>query len=194
MFGISKWDLFTPVMHLLDPFRRPTIRHALRLLHARHPLTPETSLLDVGCGTGTVLTELLPYGCQLTAAEPTGAMVRYVERNFHSVRVLNEPAHAMTSVADHSQDVSLISATLHGLPPEYRRQVYPELRRVTRGLVVVLDYHLNYNPAVALVEALEGGDYFRFIRTVEQELGQELGRVERIPVSGTESLYLCRPE
>jgi ubiquinone/menaquinone biosynthesis C-methylase UbiE len=77
----------------------------------------------------------------VTGADPTGALLRVARARFPDVSFVQEPAHAMPSIPEASQDVALVAATLHGLRPEYRRRVYAELLRVTRRLVAVIDYH-----------------------------------------------------
>ncbi len=190
--SVGKWTWFTPVMHVLDPLRQKQMRRSLKLLSTQFPLLPTTRVLDVACGTGTLLKALLPYGCEVTATEPTGPMFRHVQRRFPGVRAYQEPAHAMRSVPDKSQDLSIVSATLHGLPPEYRQQVYRELTRVTRGAVAVLDYHRNSSPLIALIELAEGGDYFRFMRNADRELRSAFPSVKTTRCGDVESLYLCR--
>jgi ubiquinone/menaquinone biosynthesis C-methylase UbiE len=188
---VNLWEVATPVMHLLEPIRRRGLRRKLAAVHGRVPLTASTHVLDVGCGTGTLLAELARYRCHVTGVDPSRAMLRAARRRFPSVSLLQEPAHAMRSVPDASQDVSLVSSTLHGLRPDYRRLAYIELARVTRQLVAVIDYHRNLNPAVALIEWLEGGDYFRFVKVVESELAEAFPRLEVQRFPGYESLYLC---
>jgi ubiquinone/menaquinone biosynthesis C-methylase UbiE len=188
---VNLWEVATPVMHLLEPMRRGALRRKLAAVHERVPLTALTHVLDVGCGTGTLLAELARYPCHVTGADPSRAMLRAARRRFPSVPLLQEPAHAMRSVPDASQDVSLVSSTLHGFKPDYRRLAYTELARVTRQLVAVIDYHRNLNPGVALIEWLEGGDYFRFVKVVESELAEAFPRLEIQRFPGSESLYLC---
>jgi SAM-dependent methyltransferase len=189
--GVACWDYSAPILWLLEPARRRGLRRKLAAVHQSVPLTASTRVLDVGCGTGTLLGELARYPCQVTGAEPTGALLRAARRRFPDVTFIQEPAHAMGSLADASYDVTLVSAVLHGLPPEYRRRVYTELRRVTRRLVAVIDYHRNFNPAVALIEWLEGGDYFAFVKVAESELAAAFAHLEVQRFPGSESLYLC---
>ena len=190
--GGGKWEWFTPVMHALDPLRRKQMARTLEVLSRQVDLGPSTRALDVACGTGTLLKALLPYGCQVTAVEPTSRMFQHVQRRFPEVRVFQEPAHAMASVPDQSQDVTIVSATIHGFSPDYRQQVYRELRRVTRGAVAIIDYHANLDPLVALLEFAEGGDYFRFVKVVDRELREAFPNVTTTRCSGVESIYLCR--
>jgi ubiquinone/menaquinone biosynthesis C-methylase UbiE len=188
---MNLWEHATPVLRVLEPIRRPPLRRKLAAINERVALTSSTRVLDVGCGIGTALAELVRFPCQVTGVDPTGALLRVARRRFPGVSFVQEPAHAMRSIPEASQDVSLVAATLHGLQPDYRRKVYTELLRVTRRLVAVIDYHRNYNPAVALVEWLEGGDYFRFVRTVGSELAAAFPRLQIQRFPGYESLYLC---
>jgi SAM-dependent methyltransferase len=190
--SVGKWTWFTPVMHALDPLRRKGMRKTLALLDQRIPLRAGTKVLDVAAGTGTLLDALVPYGCDVSAIEPTGTMFRHVRKRFPQVRVHQEPAHAMRSISDKSQDVTIVSATLHGFSPAYRQEVYRELKRVTRGAVAVIDYHWNVHPLVALIELAEGGDYFNFMSVAERELYEAFGNVKVTPCSDVDSLYLCR--
>lgn len=188
---MNKWTLFVPTMFALELLRRRGLRIKLAAVSEHRPLTTATRVLDVGAGVGTVLAELARYGCQLSAIEPTPAMLSVARRRFPNVTFFDDPAHAMRSIADASQDVSFICSTLHGFEPDYRRKVYAELRRVTRELVVVIDYHRNHNPLVALAEWIEGGDYFRFVKVVDEELAAAFPSVQAKRFPGDESLFLC---
>ena len=188
---VNKWTFFTPVMMGLELLRRRGLRSAIGTVHERLPLTPATRVLDVGCGIGTVLAQLKPYGCRLSGTDPTGAMLWMARRRLPEADLFQEPAHAMQSIGDASQDVTFVCSTLHGFDPDYRRQVYAELARVTRELVVVIDYHENHNLLVAVTEWVEGGDYFRFVKTVDDELAAAFPRMEVQRVDPWESLYLC---
>jgi SAM-dependent methyltransferase len=186
-----KWELLTPAMMLLEPLRRPALRHALAIANARHPLAGQR-VLDVGAGTGTLLAELTRYDCDAVAVEPSYTMARIARARFPHVPVYEEPAHAMRSIPDASIDLAIVAATLHGFVPAYRQQVYAELKRVTCSTVTVIDYHRNAQPLVALAEWIEGGDYFNFVRIVDAELEQAFGPIERHRVRSIESVYLAR--
>ncbi len=188
--GSLKWELFTPVMIALEPFRRPGLRRALAVLDELVPLGGRR-VLDVGAGIGTLLAELVRRDCDLVAVEPSVAMARIARARFPRVPVHEAPADAMGFLPDQSIDVAILAATLHGLTPEYRVRVYAELRRVVREAVVVIDYHANRNPIVAAAEWLEGGDYFAFVKHVDDELAANFARVERRRLGATESLRVA---
>jgi len=67
---MNKWTLFTPTMFLFEHLRRPEMRRMLAMLNDRLPLRPETRVLDVGCGIGSLLLESTRYGCQPTGGRP----------------------------------------------------------------------------------------------------------------------------
>ena len=188
---MNKWTLMMPAMFPIELMRKRTLRAMFSALDSKRALTPATRVVEVGCGIGTVLTELARYGCQLVGVDPNAAMLWVARRRLPNAVLLQEPAHAMRSLPDLSQNVSFVCSVLHGLEPEYRRRVYAELRRVTRELVVVIDYRSNHNPMVTLTEWIEGGDYFRFVKVVEQELAGAFRRLEVIRFPGYEALYLC---
>ena len=186
-----KWELFTPAMILLEPFRRRSLREAVAEIDRAYPLAGRR-VLDVGAGTGTLLAELVRYDCDVVAIEPSYSMARIARARFPRVAVFEEPADAMHSIADASVDLVLVAATLHGFSPEYRQHVYAELERVGRDVLAIVDYHKNRHPLVALAEWIEGGDYFSFVEVVDAELEQAFGAIEKRRLRSFESLYLAR--
>ena len=184
-----KWELFTPVMVLLEPLRHCWIRKGVATVDQLYPLAGKR-VLEVGAGTGSLLRELRRYDCSLVAVEPTYFMSRVARRRFPDVEVHEESAAAMPSLPDKSVDLAVIAATLHGFRPDFRQRVYAELTRVTRDAVAVIDYHDNHNPFVAAAEWFEAGDYFNFVKVVDAELALVFPRVEKRRVHGHESVYL----
>lgn len=185
-----KWELFTPVMIGLEPLRRRTLRRALAATNELCPLAGR-EVLDVGAGVGTLLAELARYDCRVTAIEPSFVMARVARARAPAVTVHEVPADAMADLPAASIDVAILAATLHGFSPAYRAQVYAELRRVVREAVVIIDYHSNRNPFVALAEWLEGGDYFAFVKTIDAELDANFARVERRRIGAVETLRVA---
>lgn len=189
---IEKWGFTLPVLLGIELIRRRGLRRMLSDLREDGVLAAGTRVLDVGSGSGMVVKELLELGgLQVTAAEPSPLLASYVSRRFPAVPLIRQPAEDLSAIADQSFDVVVVSAVMHGLHPSHRARVYGELRRVARKHVVVIDYHRNANPVVALVEALEGGDYFRFVEVVDDELRGAFPRVITKRYPGVESVYQC---
>lgn len=123
-------------------------------------LTGGLSVLDYGCGVGSLMRVLIGLGAKgaFTGCDISTGMLRQVERRWP--RELGEPPQlapqegARTPFADASFDIVMISAVLHHVPVEDRPAVYAELGRVLKpgGRIYVFE-HNPRNPLVRYVTA-----------------------------------------
>ena len=102
--------------------------------------------------------------------------------------------------ADKQFDISIASYVAHGMEQKKRFALYHEMSRVTGSRVIIHDYNANRNPFTSLIEYLERGDYFHFIKhaqTEMQECTNELRRcfsqVEVLQVGKRANWYICTP-
>src|SRR5690606_11814350 len=72
--------------------------------------------------------------------------------------------------ADQSFEASVASYVAHGLRTDERKRMYAEMSRVSKKAVIIHDYNAKRSPMTSLIEWLERGDYFRFIRVAEKEM------------------------
>lgn len=108
--------------------RRPDPRIAKRI---RAALGTARSVLNVGAGTGSYE----PQDCDVTAVEPSAEMIR--QRPACAARVVQAGAETLTFVDD-SFDAVMGVLTVHHWNDQQRGLA--EMRRVTRGPVVILTY------------------------------------------------------
>src|SRR5260370_13764496 len=73
-------------------------------LRLREQLTPQSSVLDVGAGTGRFALALAPYARQITALEPNAAMLSYLRQEVEACGVTNL-ATVQSSWEDASADL-----------------------------------------------------------------------------------------
>ncbi len=147
-------------------------------------------ILDVGCGTGAFGAALSRFGYTVIGADLAGGMVRQgIRENQICIH-----ADALGSLPFRDNTFSTVTAAYmaHGLSSELRRRLYPELRRVSSGQVILHDWGTARNPITDLVEWLEGGDYFNFIRTGLNEMKEHFSRVDVVSVGTQQNWYICR--
>ncbi len=74
-----------------------------------------------------------------------------------------------------------------------RRKVYEEMSRIAKQKVIIHDYNENRAILTTIVEWLEGGDYFNFIKNAKEEMAEIFEKVEVINVDERAAWYICTP-
>jgi ubiquinone/menaquinone biosynthesis C-methylase UbiE len=142
------------------PYRSRTVKketmHTVSLLIPH--LAPGASVLDVGCGEGYVLDELIVRG----VADVQGVDIVDIRRN------KDYPFHLYDGVTlpfpDRSFDLVVLSFVLHHVPNERKQALLEEALRVSRAKVVVVED----TPSTAfdrLMNRRHGESYRRKIRS-----------------------------
>jgi len=120
---------------------------------------PALSILDYGCGAGTLSRLLRAAGvsAQLTGTDVSAGMLREAARLWALPSPpprLEVQNGAATGLPSDSFDLIAISAVLHHVPLDQRAEVYAELQRLLRpgGRLVVFE-HNPWNPVTSFVVA-----------------------------------------
>ena len=177
---------------------REIVRHAARELN----LSGNESILDVGCGTGALCSVLHEAGFSVTGVDPAQNMLAVAKRQPENedIRFLQADALEQLPFADKSFDLSIASYVAHGLQKSERMKLYAEMRRITKEKVILFDYNQNRSLTTSLVEWLERGDYFRFIKNPKGEMESCVSEMEKcfsevrvIDVDKRAAWYVCTP-
>lgn len=155
----ANFDIFLPaydpIMALLG-FRR-----ALRPLVAQAQLEPHHSVLDIGCGTGTlaILIKELHPTVEVTGVDPDRRALARATRKADRAGVAPAFDHGFadaTQYADGSFDRVFSSMMFHHVPEEQKSQVLAEVRRVLKpgGRLELLDFEGGTHHVLA--QALHG--------------------------------------
>ncbi len=177
---------------------REIVRHAARELN----LSGNESILDVGCGTGALCSVLHEAGFSVTGVDPAQNMLAVAKRQPENedIRFLQADALEQLPFADKSFDLSIASYVAHGLQKRERMKLYAEMRRITKEKVILFDYNQNRSLTTSLVEWLERGDYFRFIKNPKGEMESCVSEMEKcfsevrvIDVDKRAAWYVCTP-
>lgn len=95
---------------------RDTVRADPFYLRVHEVVTPRTSVLDVGAGTGRFTLALAPLARQVTAVEPNTAMLNYLQQDAHAQGLTNitmMQAKWEEAPADLQADIVLCSHVLY---------------------------------------------------------------------------------
>ncbi|HKM08343.1 MAG: class I SAM-dependent methyltransferase [Sphaerochaeta sp.] len=130
------------------------------------------TILDVGCGTGALCSVLHQKGLEVTGIEPALKMLDIARRKTRGqdIRLLQANVLEGLPFENKAFDISIASYVAHGLLPEERKRLYKEMGRVSSKYVIIYDYNQTRSKLTSLVEWMEGGDYFRFIKSAEKEM------------------------
>ena len=95
---------------------------------------------------------------------------------------------------DKSFDIVIASYVAHGLKAEEREKLYLEMKRLGKELVIFHDYNQSRAILTTIVEWMENGDYFNFIKVAKEEMKRYFKEVNVIDVSTRAAWYICKVE
>ena len=191
-----------PVYRMFYHKQKRQFAQVLQKAEAEENLLDFESILDVGCGTGALCAVLRARGLQVTGVDTAQGMLNTAIRNPENQGVCFQKVNAEEPMpfADNSFDVSIASYVAHGMGMEERKRLYMEMSRVSKQKVIIYDYNQRRRPLTSLIEWLERGDYFRFIKIAEtemrdcvSEMGSCFDSVRVISVGEHASWYICQP-
>ncbi len=169
-------------------------KESLRTIEKELHFKENESIVDIGCGTGALATVLASdYNLVVTGIEPTKNMLKVAERKAKNQKIKFLQGNIITGLnyPDNHFDYSCASYVAHGLKKEERIQMYLEMKRVTKHKIILFEYNKNRNLGTDIIEFIEGGDYFGFIKNVETELNQVFDLVTIVQLNHTGSAYIC---
>ena len=174
---IRLFDLIAPLYSL---FFQLQVRNYRRIVQNNLSIVKDGQyrILDIGCGTGALAFVLSEMGQSVTGIDGSARMIKkakWLNRNNQAIFQVGDALGLPdpgSPLADSSQNYDLVVASyvLHGLRQEQRLALYATMKRLAVKRVVIMDYNQKRALLTSLVEWLEGGDYFNFIKSVEAEL------------------------
>jgi len=147
--------------------------------------------LDIGCGTGAFTNALRLDGWDVQGIDAAIGMVEQARRRGVPCTVAN--VLGGLPYADHSFDLVSAAYVAHGLKVDDRIALFHEARRLSREVVLFHDYTADRRLLTSLIEYAEGGDYFNFIQTVEDELLSVFSGLRVVRVGTYAAWYVCTP-
>ncbi|MFA9424045.1 MAG: class I SAM-dependent methyltransferase [Sedimentibacter sp.] len=165
-------------------------------------LTSYETILDVGCGTGALCSVLSDKGLTVTGVDGAEKMLNIAIKKPENKKINFVHTNILEKLPfnDKVFDISIASYVAHGMQQSERKILYAEMSRVTKHKVVIYDYNKKRALLTTIIEWLEGGDYFHFIKNAENEMNDcayELkgcfSEVKVVDVDVRASWYICTP-
>ena len=156
-------------------------------------LSDYNNIIDIGCGTGALCNVLHNIGLSVTGIDPAKGMIDIATKKSGNKEIKFMEANVLTKLPfeDKSFDVSISSFVAHGMSKNERQIMYEEMARVTKHLVIIYDYNEHREPITDIMEWLEGGDYFNFIKVIKHELNEKFGSIKIIRANKRSNLYVA---
>lgn len=154
------------------------------------------TILDVGCGTGALCSVLNDMGLKVTGVDPAEKMLNIAREKPENKMVSFAKANILERLPfeDKLFEASIASYVAHGMGQEERKLMYAEMSRVTKSKVIIYDYNEKRSLPTTIIEWLEGGDYFNFIKNAESEMRECFSDVKTVYVGVRATWYICTPK
>jgi ubiquinone/menaquinone biosynthesis C-methylase UbiE len=144
---------------------------------------------------GALCSVLSKVGISVTGVDPAKRMLKIGARKKENIDIefINASSANSLPFEDKSFDLSVASYVAHGMKLDERKKLYEEMSRVSRHYVILYDYNDKRAVITNIIEKIERGDYFNFIKNVENELDENFESFEEIKLGNQASWYICKP-
>lgn len=205
----SLFDLISGVYGMFYNSQRKHYRKIIADVNSSLNLSAYKTAIDIGCGTGALCCALSESGLKVTGVDASEKMLKVARAK------TTKPTNSATTISnsnliescspisfinasileklpfeDGAFDVSIASYVAHGLKPFERGLMYKEMKRVTKHVLILYDYDGQRSIGTDVIEWLERGDYFNFIKVVKEELTEALGEIRVIDMPGKAAMYV----
>jgi ubiquinone/menaquinone biosynthesis C-methylase UbiE len=139
------------------------------------PATEGMLVLDVGCGTGTVLNLYQKAGCRVFGIDSSPAMLEVARQKLGKRAELRLGDASQMPYPDETFDLIIAVLALHEMPAPTRSAAMSEAKRIMKkeGRILLIDYHPGpirfpsgwlSKAVITFFEVTAGGEHFRNYR------------------------------
>jgi len=198
----SLFNAIAPIYALFYNRQKKQFSKVLDNIQMEFDVDSFKTILDVGCGTGALCSTLAQRGFSVTGIDPAEEMLRIAIKKTEgdTITFIHGNATEPLPFENKTFDISIASYVAHGMNKEQRKRMYEQMSRVTKSKVIIYDYNKNRSLFTTVIEWLEKGDYFYFIKNAESEMRDCVSEmkkcfadVEVVDVSARASWYICTP-
>ena len=136
---------------------------------------PGMNILDIGCGTGSLLKLYQEARCKVTGIDSSPSMLNICESKLDGIGEIHLGNASILPFSDESFDLALSVITIHEMPPSVRSSVMKEAKRVLKrsGRYLIYDYNVGKTKFPKIIfkraesifyEILAGREHFKNYR------------------------------
>ena len=190
----SLFDKIAKYYGLFFYYQKKKYNDILEIICEELDLFQYKDVVDLGCGTGALCSELLRRGFRVTGVDSSSKMLEIAKEKLKETNVKLVRSNVLNELpfADKSFDISITSFVAHGLKPEEREVLYREMSRITKKTIIIYDYNEKRSLLTNIIEWLEGGDYFNFIKNARIEMQEYFNDLYVLDMGDHASCYVIK--
>ncbi len=167
---------------------------AIKKLSEAEDLSEIERVLDIGCGTGALCSVFAGSGYETFGIDSSAKMLTQAKKKNRGLKIDFRLASVANDLPFENESMDLVSASFvaHGLPRDLRMKMLREMYRISKDLVVLIEFNQNRRWYIDVIEWAEHGDYFNFIKSIDIELNTLFDSVKKVDINATSALYICK--
>jgi ubiquinone/menaquinone biosynthesis C-methylase UbiE len=192
---IKIFDLIAPIYSLFFRMQVKNYQVILDKYLSVLDLPENAEILDIGCGTGALSYCFALKGFKVTGVDASDKMIYHAEKLCSKQENIHFQKGDFTKgidFPDRSFDLVFSSYVAHGFDFSFRQKLFNEAKRLSKKTVLYCDYNNERRLMSDIMESMEGGDYFNFIKNAGYEMKKVYAEVNIIKVYNQTAFYICR--
>lgn len=190
------FNIIAPIYALFYKSQKRNFSKIIEKTKKEFDITEFKTIIDIGCGTGALCSVLNEKGMKVTGVDSAKKMLKIAQKKPENKKINFVEANGLNKLPfeDNSFDIAVASYVAHGLTASERKILYSEMSRVAKHLVIFHDYNNKRGVFTSIIEYLEGGNYFEFIKYAKMEMEDAFKNLKIINVEAKANWYICKPK
>jgi len=150
------------------------------------------TVLDIGSGSGAWSANFLRMGAEkVEGIDFAPKMVAQAQKNHPEIKFQQGNAENLSQFSDNSFDIVTASFVLHGVKKDKRAKMLLEMKRISKGHVVIHDFIGKTPLFVRFLEFMERSDYKNFKMNFCKELDEHFSETSSTSTRFGSGLYIA---